>query len=89
MVMWDGAAASKDEEEEAQQEDLERTALPATGICRIENGAAHVTHALKDADDAVRTQPRPRASRPHYRRSARRPPVRVARFALLPVVCSY
>ncbi len=75
MGMWDGAAASNDEEEGAQDEDLQRTTLPATGICRVEDGAADVTHAGKDAADASGTQPRPRVSRARARCSARTLPV--------------
>jgi len=71
MGMWDGAAASNDEKERTQDEDLKRTPLPATGICRIENGAADVTHVDKDAVDAPGTQPDPRASRAPARCSAR------------------
>jgi hypothetical protein len=42
----DGAAASKDEQdEEAQQEGLERVQLTATGIGRVGNGAADVAHS--------------------------------------------
>jgi predicted GNAT superfamily acetyltransferase len=45
MSGWDGAAASKDEqEEEAQEEGLERVQLTATGVGRVENGAADVAH---------------------------------------------
>ncbi len=42
----DGAAASKDEQdEEAQQEGLQRVQLTATGIGRVGNGAADVAHS--------------------------------------------
>jgi hypothetical protein len=42
----DGAAASKDEQEdEAQEEGLQRVQLTATGVGRVENGAAHVAHS--------------------------------------------
>jgi hypothetical protein len=47
-VVWgeDGAAASKEDDEEQDQGDehLERVQLPATGIHPVENGAADVTH---------------------------------------------
>lgn len=42
----DGAAASKDEQdEEAQQEGLQRVQRTATGIGRVGNGAADVAHS--------------------------------------------
>jgi hypothetical protein len=45
-VSGDGAAASKeDEQEEQADEDLERVQLTATGIEPVENGAADVTHS--------------------------------------------
>ena len=47
-VVWgDGAAASKEGEQEGQEdEELERVQLTATGIEPVENGAADVTHAV-------------------------------------------
>jgi hypothetical protein len=46
MGVQDGSAASKDEQEdEAQEEGLERVQLTATGVCRVENGAADVAHS--------------------------------------------
>jgi hypothetical protein len=46
-VVWgrDGAAASKDEQQdETQQEGLERAQLTTTGVRRVENGAADGAH---------------------------------------------
>lgn len=42
---WDGAAASKDDEQNEQaQQDLERVQVTATGVEPVENGAGHVAH---------------------------------------------
>ncbi|MFW5933998.1 MAG: hypothetical protein ACOCT8_04630 [Actinomycetota bacterium] len=53
--MQDGAAASKDEQQdEAQQEGLERVTQPATGISRVENGTADLTHSADDVGSMVK-----------------------------------
>jgi len=47
VIRWgqDGAAASKDDEDdEAQQQGLKRVQHPATGVGRVENGAGDSAH---------------------------------------------
>lgn len=43
----DGAAASKDEQQSKTQEQaFKRAQLTATGVCRVENGAADCAHGM-------------------------------------------